>query len=147
MLGPTLRSSFLRHGLVGRAQARVNGFAQIHLAHVHALSRGRPTQVLDVDHAQGRVFQRQLVAPCPALGELRAEPPMVPWTSNALAAPFMGTALQRDGRAAVVKAGLVDLDALVAAGWLTSTRAGIFSPVALSWITISLANSLGMPVE
>jgi hypothetical protein len=33
------------------------------------------------------------------------------------------------------------------AGSLTFTVAAVASPVAWSWITISLANSLGMPVS
>jgi hypothetical protein len=96
-LGPTLRSSFLV-GLVGRAQARVDRCAQVHLAHVGtARATGIGAEILDVDHAQPGVLQRQLVGAGALAALVSCElPPITPSISKFLPVPFMGTALQLD---------------------------------------------------
>jgi hypothetical protein len=99
--------------LVARAQARFDGLAQVDLAHVGARAAGAAVaEILHVEHAQRRVFERERLARA-RVRELRGA------ADRALhlelpRARHHGPRAQAHVRAAVVEAGLVDLDAFVA---------------------------------
>lgn len=115
--GADVAQLLLGHGLVGRAQALVDGLLQVHLAHIGGAATGaaRTAEVLDVDGAQlGKLQRQRLVL---AVGELARE--LAGAANHAFDIEGRGPGLQRHGmqlhrRAAVIKAGLVDLDAAVA---------------------------------
>ena len=99
-------------GLVARTQALINGVAQIDLAHIHcgALGACATGHVFHVDHTQPGELQRQFVI---AIGQVGGA------TNGALDLKRLGGCrhghgLQLDAGATVVKAGLVNVDALEA---------------------------------
>ena len=115
--GAHVAQLFLGHGLVGSAQAGLDGLAQIHLAHIGPRHVGGPREVFHVDGAQRGEFQGHGVAArgSALVGELGGA------THHAFHIKRLGSGrhghrTQLELGAPIVKAGLVNLDALVAGG-------------------------------
>ena len=100
------------YGLVGSTEAGVNRLAQIHLAHIRARSAqaGACSEIFDVDDAQRGVFECELfVAVAQVAGAANRA-----LNFEGLGLGAHGNRFQRDAGAAIVKAGLINLDAAVA---------------------------------
>ena len=110
--GAHIAQVFGLRGFVARPQTLIDGAAQIHLAHIHRRALGPFTtrHVLDIDDAQPGELQAQFLV---AIGQVGAAANGA-FYFKGLGGCRHGHGLQLDAGAAVVKAGLVNVDALEA---------------------------------
>ena len=110
--GPDVAQLLLAYGFVARAQARVDGRAQVNLARIGAGAGAVIAEVLHVNGAQRGELQRQRLAGLVA-GQTRL-PANRALHVERLYARCHGYGAQLYQGAAIVEAGLVNLDAFVA---------------------------------